>query len=84
MGYKQSRERNRRIKKLYEQTRTSYARGAYYDKKKKRIIRYHMRQNSNVPRFYRKQANRAVRREKGDILNHGGYRKQYDYWWELD
>ncbi|MBO5015054.1 MAG: hypothetical protein J6C92_04500 [Bacteroidaceae bacterium] len=83
MGYKQSQERKRRLVKLYEETKNTYGRGAYYDKRKKRLIRYTVRQNANLPRFYRKRANRAVRRNKAEILNHGGYRKQYDYWWEL-
>lgn len=82
MGYKQSKERNRRLVKLYENTKNSYGRGAYYDKKKKRLIRYTVRRNANLPRFYRKRANRAVRRNP-EVLNHGAYRKQFDYWWEL-
>lgn len=83
MGYKQSKERNRRLKKLYESTKHSYGRGAYYDTKKKRFIRYTARRKSAYPRFLRKKANRTVRRNKSESMNHGSYRKQFDYWWEL-
>lgn len=39
--------------------------------------------NSNKQRFYKKQASHRVRHSK-DILNHGGYKKQYEYNWNID
>ena len=83
MGYKQSKERNQRLKKLYEETKHSYVKGVYYDKHKKRLIRYSLRNKSTYARFLRKCANRTVRRNKDELMNHSTYRKQFDYWWEL-
>lgn len=40
MGYKQSKERNRRLKKLYESTKQSCGAGVYFDNDKKRYIKY--------------------------------------------
>ena len=39
--------------------------------------------NSNRQRFYKKHSNRIVR--KSDVPHKGnGYRKYFDYWWEMD
>ena len=38
MGYRGSQERNRRLKKLYDETNNWYGAGAYYDEDKKRYI----------------------------------------------
>jgi len=83
MGYKQSRERNRRLKKVYQQTKNSYGRGVWYDTRKGRYIRYYPRTNTSLSRYFRKQANRKVRRNKQEPLQYGSYRKIYDYWWNL-
>ena len=82
MGYRRSNERNRRLKKLYDETKNWYGAGAYYDEDKKRYIRYSPCRNSGYAKYLRKVANRKVRRSK-DCLKHGSYRKVYDYWWEL-
>lgn len=83
MGYKQSRERNRRLKKVYMQTKNTYGSGVWYNEKKGRYIRYYPRGNTSLSRYFRKQANRKVRRNKHEPLQHGSYRKVYDYRWNL-
>lgn len=83
MGYKQSRERKRRLKKIYLQTKHSYGRGVWYNVKEDRYIRYYPRKNTALSRYFRNQANRKVRRSKGEPLQNGSYRKAYDYWWNL-
>lgn len=40
MSYHRSQERNRRLKKLYNETKNSYGAGAWYDEKKGRYIKY--------------------------------------------
>lgn len=82
MSYHGSKERNRRLKKLYGETKTQYGAGAYYDEDKKRLIKYSPRKNSGYAKYLRKVANRKVRRNK-DNLKYGSYRKIYDYWCEL-
>lgn len=83
MGYKQSRERNRRLKKAYQQTKNTYGRGVWFDVESGRYIRYYPRKNASLSRYFRNQANRKVRRNKQEPLQNGTYRKAYDYWWNL-
>lgn len=40
MGYRRSQERNRRLKKLYNETKNSYGASAWYDEEKGRYIKY--------------------------------------------
>lgn len=82
MGYRGSRERNRRLKKLYNETKNEYGAGAYYDEDKGRYVEYSPNRKSGHTKYLRKLSNRKVRKSK-DYLNHGAYRKMYDYWWEL-
>ena len=82
MGYRRSQERNRRLKKLYGDTKNSYGAGAYYDTDKGRDIQYSPRRHTGYAKYLRKISNRKVRRNK-DHYNNGLYRRLYDYWWEL-
>ena len=34
-------------------------------------------------KYLKRLSNKAVRRYKGDISGKGGYKKLFDYWWEL-
>ena len=81
MGNKRKAEDKRRLRKVYVATRNSCIAGVYYDKRKKRYVRFSSGRNGRG-RFYRKAGNRKVRRTKV-ASNHGGYRKIYDYWWKL-
>lgn len=85
MGYCGSQERNRRLKKLFDETKNSSrgGGGAFYDEDKGRYIKYSPRRKPGHAKFLRRVANRKVRRNK-DHLRNGQYRKVYDYWWELD
>lgn len=40
MSYRRSQERNRRLKKLYNETKNLYGAGAWYDEEKGRYIKY--------------------------------------------
>lgn len=51
---------------------------AYY----KRYYRGH--HNGSRYQFYKKYANRVVRRYKGEIHKGNDYKKFFDYWWIVD
>lgn len=34
-------------------------------------------------KYLKKMSNKKLRRFKGNVSNHGGYRKVYDLWWEM-
>ena len=80
MSYRRSQERNRRLKKLYNETKSWYGVGAYYDENRDRYIKY--RHSSNYPKYLRNRSNRKVRQTKGK-LNGGQYKKAFEYWWLL-
>ena len=83
MSYNRSRERNRRLKKLAkEKDHLQFiACGAYYNIEKHRIVRLY-RQPIRA-KFYRREANKAVRRQKGLPRPEGAYRKVYYYWYNI-
>lgn len=81
MGYRRSQQDKHKLKKLYEETRTKYGSGVYYNEDKGRLIFYSAR-GSGCPKELRRRSNKKLRRSK-DTLNHGLYRRIYDYWWEL-
>lgn len=82
MGYRRAKERNRRLKKLYNETKNGFGVGAYYNEKKKRYIKYSPSNTPGYAKSLRRISNRRVR--KGDIpLKGSSYKKMYDYWWEL-
>ena len=79
MGHKQASERNRRLKKLYDETKNSYGRGVWYDNKKQRYVRYCF---GDCKRYFRRLANRKVRRNN-DVPSGGNYKKVFDFWWSI-
>jgi hypothetical protein len=86
MSYQRNIEDKRRLKKLYLETKNSCIVGAYYDDKKNRMIRYSPSDNGNAKisttKYLKRQSNKKIRRSC-DVFQRGGYKKQYDYWWEL-
>ena len=83
MSYRRSKERNKRLKRLYEQTKHSYGSGAWYDDRKDRYIRYYPTNRTGYTKYLRRLSNRRVRRMKEFALNGSQYKKIYDYWWSL-
>lgn len=82
MSYRRAKERNRRLKKLYEETKNSYGAGAYYNEEKNRYVKCSSCNNPGYSKSLRKISNRKVRRN--DIPLKGcSYKKVFDYWWEL-
>lgn len=45
---------------------------------------YRGNHNGNRYQFYKKYANKVVRRYKGEIHKGNGYKKCFDYWWIVD
>ena len=88
MAWKQSRERNRRLKKLAAES--DGITGAYFDEDKGRGIRIFL---SDRAKPLRTVGNRKLRRlskryfiredDRAFIPDHSGYRKLFDFWWEL-
>lgn len=83
MGYKQSRERYRRLRRTYEKTKNSYGSGVYYDDEKGMYRKYTCNKKS-----IRQQCHRKVRRYyKRHIGEYGGKgnidRRLCEYWWEV-
>ena len=80
MSYRGSQERNRRLKKLYEQTRHQIGGGAYYSERKKSYVKYSASDSIRITKYLRRQSNRKVRKSN-ELANGNQYRKHYDYWW---
>lgn len=72
---------NHKLKKLYDETKNSYAAGAYFDERKNRIVKYTCHNE-----WFKTHSRRIVRRRlnNSDILSNGNeYKKMYDYWWTV-
>lgn len=82
MGYRRSKQRQRRLKKLYEDTKNSCRAGAWYDDDKERYIRYSPSNTPGYTKSLRRITNKKIRKN-GDLLNHGLYKRIHDYWWTL-
>lgn len=80
MDYKSKQEEKRRLQKLYNETKTFFRAGAYFDDKKGRIIRFYVCPEGK--KFLKKRSRRAVRHNK-ENLNGSLYKRFYDYWYEL-
>lgn len=81
MSYRRSKERNHRLKKLYELTKNEYGAGAYYDVRKGRYIRY-AAGGQNSRKYLRRVSSKKMRRTP-EVLNHSLYKRSFDYYWEL-
>ena len=81
MGYRRSKERNRRLEKLYNETKNSCCAGAWYDDSRNRFIKF-TSGGRKYKKYLKKISSRKARRYKGDLA-HCDYKKTFDYWWEL-
>ena len=83
MSYQRKQEDNRRLKKLFDETQNSYGNGAYFDRRKKRIIKCSFSNGSTYPKYLKRQSNKKIRKIKHYLIKRGDYKKLYDYWWML-
>ena len=82
VSYRRSVQTKARLKRLSKKTPHCYAGGAWYDPEKGRYIRIYISGRTARPKFHRKMSNKKLRRYP-EVMNHGLYRKVYDYWWEI-
>lgn len=80
MSHTRSIETKRRLNNLYRQTKYAYGAGAYFDEKKNRLIKYSVN-NKTIKLICRRTTRRHIAND--DNTMRGGYRKYYDYWWEI-
>ena len=73
---------------VHEKARLIY--GRYYPRKDRRVkelgIRYKMwfyYSNGSELKYYRKQANRKLRRYKGEVGDHGWYKRFEEVWYNV-
>ena len=79
MSHRRKMKEKHKLKHVYNQTKSFYGVGAYYDKDKKRYMRWYA---PRIGKFYRRISNKKVRHAKY-LTNGNSYRKYFDYWWEL-
>lgn len=83
MSYQRARERNRRLRKLYDATKNGYGNGAWYDEEKSRYIRYSCH-DKDLKDLCRRTTRRRLKRLDPDAMpQRGSYKKVFDYWWIL-
>ena len=80
MSWQRSKETKRRYKKLYENPAAHYGSGVWYNEETGRYIRYWQPRRC---KYYKNQANRAVRRYKENLPDKGSYKRVYEYWWSI-
>lgn len=82
MSYQRATERNRRLRKLYDETKNSYGAGA--GKNEKRYYRYSCH-NRDFKRICRRSTRRLLKQHglEPPSREKSGYKKLFDYWWAL-
>ena len=83
MSYKRARERNRRLRKVYDATKNGYGAGVWYDETKERYIRYTCHDKYLKTKCRRATRRRLKNRHFDENLARGDYKKVFDYWWTL-
>lgn len=85
MSYQRNKETQRRLKKLYDNTKNKYClSSASYNEDKGYYYRYYC--TTSYKKYLKKLANKKVRRylKNTDILiSNCEYKKLSDYWWML-
>lgn len=84
-GYFRKKTELKRLKKLYDETKYSFGRGAWLDSSKGRIVKYSFSHGGrgNKSTYAKRESNRKVRHGDKTVCYRGGqYRKLFDYWCE--
>lgn len=82
MAYKQAINRRKKLVRTYEETKNSYGSGVWYDEDRGFYYKYTASNTPGYAKLLRRISNKKVR-QAADVGNHGSYRKNYDYKWEL-
>jgi len=81
MSHKRKTEDKHRLKKLYEETKNYYGAGVWFNKDKNRYIRYSCH-SKGLKRYCKKVIRRRIKNIEVSPKGNG-YRRIFDYWWEL-
>ena len=86
MSYQRKTEDNRRLQKLYRATRGRLLSGAYYNRRKQRLMRFSPSDSgTHITKYYKRLANRKLRRRDFDedayAPQHSTYRREAEYRW---
>ena len=82
MSHERSVEDERRLKKLYNETKYYIGTGVWYDERKKRYIRYSPSHKSKLPKYLKRLSHRKVRK-LNRLMQGNQDRRVFDYWWVL-
>lgn len=85
MSYKRKLEDDRRLRRLYKETKNHYGPGAWYSERKQRIIKVKIG-TKNYKRFLKKTSSKKARLffQNSELYQNKGYfKKTFDYWWNL-
>ena len=84
MDWASKQEENRRLKKLYDETKCNHFAGAWYDKDKKRLIK--ISQPTERKRFAKRRSVKRIRSSSDELISGKGLRanRLFDYKWEVD
>lgn len=77
MSYQRSKEEKRRLRRLYEETRTWYGGGCYIDSETGRYVRYSLSKRSGYPSYLKRRFNKKVRRARL-MLQRGKFRRHWN------
>lgn len=82
MAYKQARNRRKKLIKTYNETRTRYGGGVWFDDDKNRYVKCNASNTPGYTKLLKRISNKKVRKIS-DLGNYSAYRKSYDYKWEI-
>ena len=82
LAYKQAQNRKKHLRKTYNQTKTKYCSGVWYDEERGYYYKYYASNTPGYTKRLRKISNKRVRRLQ-DPGHHSSYKRAYDYKWIL-
>ena len=84
MDWASKQDENRRLKKLYDETKRHCVAGAWYNEDKKRLIKFS--QPTERKRFAKRRSVKRIRSSSDELISGKGLRanRLFDYKWELD
>lgn len=78
--YERAKEEERRLKKVYKETKTRFWSGVYKDKETGRLVKYSCNRGGKT--FFKKLAHKIARRSN-NINTESDYHKTFDLWWTI-
>lgn len=81
MSHRRDIQEKKKLRSLYKKT-SNKMKGCYFDERKGRYIQCYFSGNNKYTKYLKRQSNKAIRRNK-DLFVRSGYKRCFDYWWEL-